>query len=243
MKEKKLLIVGLASILIIAIICSNLFKLNKEENLGSKTPAYNIKFKEEYESLNDTIRESDGAKYNNVSIPEDNPVVYVDAKEALNILKNKTGIIYVGANWCPWCRNAVPVLLDVAKDRNIGTIYYLNLDDEKSSYEVRDGKLVKTKEGTESYYELLEFLKSELDDYILTNNGKKYDTKEKRIYMPFVIATRDGKVEATHTGTVTLKKDQNKYSSLTDKQHDELYDIYNNMFSKIYNSSCDDNCN
>lgn len=243
MKDKKLLIVGLATVAIVAIGCAGLFKLHKDNDGGTtEVPLENIRFKEEYESLNDTIRESDGAKYNNVSIPEDNPIKYVDAKEALDILKNKTGIIYVGANWCPWCRNAVPVLLELAKDRNVNVIYYLNLDEEKSSFEVKDGKLVKIKEGTESYYELLEFLKSELDDYILTDNGKKYDTKEKRIYMPFVIATRDGKVEATHTGTVTLNKDQNKYSPLTTEQHDELYDIYSNMFSKIYSSSCDDNC-
>lgn len=73
-----------------------------------------IKFKEEYESLNNTVRESDGAEYNNISIDEKNPIKYVDTKEALKVLKEETAIIYVGANWCPWCRNAIPVLFDVA---------------------------------------------------------------------------------------------------------------------------------
>ncbi|MDE5539758.1 MAG: hypothetical protein K2J20_04655, partial [Bacilli bacterium] len=203
------------------------------------------KFKEEYESLNDTIRESDGAKYNNVTINEDNPIKYIDVKEAIEILKNKKGIIYIGANWCPWCRNAVPVLFDVAKSRSIDIIYYLNLDDEKDNFEIKNGTLIKTKEGTESYYELLELLKDELEDYILTDDkGKEYDTKEKRIYIPLVIATKDGKVEATHTGTVTLNKDQTKYSPLTEDQRKELYDIYDNMFAKIYKKAfCNDKCN
>jgi len=244
MENKKILFVGLVSIFLVAVLGLSFYNKFKEEDKKEEPKTEESKrFKEEYESLNDTIRESDGAKYNNVTINEDNPIKYVNAKEAIDILKNKTGIIYVGANWCPWCRNAVPVLLNVAKDRKVDVIYYLNLDDEKSTYEIKDGKLVKTKEGSESYYELLDVLKDELDDYILTDKSKKeYDTKEKRIYMPFVIATKDGKVEATHTGTVTLNKDQTKYSPLTEDQEIELYDTYSKMFSKIYTSTCDDNC-
>lgn len=242
MKDKKLLIVGIATVLILASAGVAAFMKYEKKDTPSVT-LDGKKFKEEYESLNDTVRKSDGAKYNNVAIDENNPVKYVDVEGAIDILKNKTGVIYVGANWCPWCRNAVPVLLELAKDRNIDTIYYLNLDNDKSSFEIKDSKLVKTKDGTEKYYELLDLLKDELEDYILTDsNGKKYDTKEKRIYMPFVLVTKDGKVEGTHTGTVDLDKDQNKYSALTEKQHDDLYEIYSKMFNKIYDSSCNDNC-
>lgn len=205
-----------------------------------------IKFKEEYESLNNTVRESDGAEYNNISIDEKNPIKYVDTKEALKVLKEETAIIYVGANWCPWCRNAIPVLFDVAKENKIKTIYYLNLDEEKSAYEIKDGKLVKTTDGTKGYYELLDFLNDELSNYIITDkDGKKFDTGEKRIYMPFVLAVKNGKISSTHIGTVDLDEDQTKYSDLTSKQYDELYDIYNEMFEKVFaKKTCntDDKC-
>ena len=132
MKDKKIILASAAALIALLIVGGFLAfkKPEKEENKTTPT-ADAIKFKEEYESLNGTIRESDGAKYNSVTIPEDNPIKYVDAKGALEVLKNETSIIYVGAEWCPWCRNAVPVLFDAAKDTNMKTVYYLNLDKEK----------------------------------------------------------------------------------------------------------------
>jgi len=131
--NKKLFIILV--IILVGGIGIGLFILNdKEPSLYVEKPSEDaLKFKEEYESLNGTKRESDGAIYQDIKIDENNPVKYVNAKEALEVLKNKTAIMYVGANWCPWCRNAVPVLFEVAKDKNIETIYYLNLDDEKDS--------------------------------------------------------------------------------------------------------------
>lgn len=243
--NKKLFIILV--IILVGGIGIGLFILNdKEPSLYVEKPSEDaLKFKEEYESLNGTKRESDGAIYQDIKIDENNPVKYVNAKEALEVLKNKTAIMYVGANWCPWCRNAVPVLFEVAKAKNIETIYYLNLDDEKDSFEVKKGKLEKVTEGTDDYYKLLEFLNDYLEDYIITDSkGKKYDTKEKRIYMPYVIAAKNGKVVDTYTGTVELDKDQTKYDKMSKKQHDELYKNYDKLFSKIYASgTCKDNCN
>lgn len=60
-----------------------------------------IKFKKEYESLNNTARESDDADYNNVTVSEDNPIKYLTVKEAIEILKSDKAILYFGAGWCP----------------------------------------------------------------------------------------------------------------------------------------------
>lgn len=197
-----------------------------------------VKFKEEYESLNNTIRESDGARYGSITINEDNPFVYINATEALDILSSKQAIIYIGAAWCPWCRNAVPVMSDVAKDLNIDTIYYLNLDDEKSNFIVDDEKLVETNHGSDSYYKLLDALSDHLRDYVLTDaNGNKYDTKEKRIYIPYVITIKNGEILQEHLSTVDLNENQTKYDSLTDDQYKQLYDIYHEMFGELYNSN------
>lgn len=192
-----------------------------------------LRFKEEYESLNSTIRESDGATYQDVEIPEDNPIRYVDATDTLDILKSDKAIIYIGANWCPWCRNAVGVLLDVAKEYDVDTIYYLELDDEKNTFVVKDGLVERTKEGTESYYKLLELLDEYLHDYVITDDeGNEYDTGEKRIYMPMVIGVKNGKVSSYHTGTTSLNEGQTKYDYMTDEQQKELTDIYANIVEK-----------
>ena len=48
-------------------------------------------------------------------------------EEIFDILDG-TGIIYFGFPECPWCRNAVPVLLDAAEEVGIEKIYYIYID-------------------------------------------------------------------------------------------------------------------
>ncbi len=236
-KNKKMIIILIA--ILVVIILGVVFILTRDKKETSSSDA--LKFKEEYESLNGTKRESDGASYNDVNIYEDNPIKYVTISEALNILDSEKAVIYIGANWCPWCRNAVPVLIDTAKDYDVKKIYYLNLDEDKSNFEVQDGNLVKTREGTEDYYKLLDKLSDILSDYILKEDGKEYNTNEKRIYMPFVIGIKDGKVVDSHTGTVDLSEGQSKYDSLTSEQREELYNIYSNLFANVFGSnSCNE---
>ena len=225
-KIKKLL-----SIFILLVCLFSVSACQKEEIKVEKTDA--VRFKEEYEKLNDTIRKSDNAKYNNVTIPLDNRVKYIDCQKALDIMENETAVIYVGANWCPWCSNAVLVLLDSVKKKNIKTLYYLDLDEEKSTFEIKDKKVVKTKDGSKAYYELLNKLDDILEDYTLTEGTKTYETNEKRIYMPFVMVIKNKKVVDYHVGTVDLDKNQTKYDKLTDKQTKELTDIYDKMLEKI----------
>ena len=71
------------------------------------------KFKNEYESLNGQTSQS-GKKYLNVEIEKDNIIKYVSISELLDVIKNETGVIYLGFPECPWCRTAVPALLEAA---------------------------------------------------------------------------------------------------------------------------------
>ncbi len=222
-------------LLFVAVIFFGVFY---KEKTNEKTDA--IKFKEEYESLNNTVREGAKESYNNVDIPEDNPMKYVTIKEATDIVKNKTGILYIGANWCPWCRNAVEVLIDTAKKENLKTIYYLDLTEYRNVWEVKEDKLVKTTTEKEGYYELLEALDSILgkETYKLTKDKVEYDTKEKRIYMPTVISINAGEIKNHHVGTVDLNKDQTVYSKLTEKQQKELSKIYLKMIEDVRSNVC-----
>lgn len=229
MKKKTIVFIGIILLVILGSL-GGFFLLK------SKPSEDAIRFKNEYEALNGTIRESDGATYNSIEVKKNNPIVYVDAKETVEkVLESDKAILYIGAEWCPWCRNAVPVLFEVAKKYSVSKIYYLNLDEEKDSFEIQNGKLVKTKEGSDGYYELLTKLSLHLNDYVLKDsNGKEYPTNEKRVYMPTVYAIKDGEIVGSHVGTTTLNEGQTKYDAMTKEQHDKVYSIYNELFQKVY---------
>lgn len=191
-----------------------------------------LRFKEEYEELNGTIRESDDAKYNSVKIPRHNPIKYITVKEAVEIIQKETGVIYFGANWCPWCRNAIEVLIDVAKQKKEKKIYYLDMDKVRNTWELVNGNLNKVTNEEEGYYDLLKALDSILGDqtYTLTDEfGNIHDTGEKRIYMPLIIGVKNGKILKNHTGTITLKEEQTKYDKLTKEQKQDLKKIYSEL--------------
>ena len=179
MNKKDLIIKVGAGILALVAIAVGVFIFTdkKEKELTDAE-----KFKQEYESLNNTVREGTKNTYSAITIPKENPIKYVPVKETIDLLSSDDAIIYVGANWCPWCRGAIVPLIDVVNNYNIKNLYYLNLDDDKSLFEVQDKKLVETREGTKEYYELLEKLNKYLRDYTITEDKATYDTKEKRIY-------------------------------------------------------------
>jgi len=237
MNKKNLIILGIVGVII--LILSIFLMVNLTRN---KTESDAIKFKEEYEALNGEKNTSD-KEYKKLSIEENNPIKYATYDELLDLIDNKTGIIYLGFPECPWCRSALPVLLDAVKDNKIDTIYYMNIKNERDSYVVKDGKLTHSVDkdgnkikGTEGYFKLLEALDEHLDDYVVTSDDKEYEVGEKRIYAPSVIFVREGKVLNIQVSTVDSHLDP--YESLTKKQYQELYDIFNDSINDIYSSTC-----
>ena len=221
----------------ILCLCMAIISYISVKNLNTDA----IKFKKEYESLNDT--KVNNKKYKSVEINKNNPIKYSNYNEIIDVIKNKTGVIYLGFPECPWCRNAVPVLLDVARDNGIDTIYYLNILNERDSYIVKNGKIEYAKDdkgndikGTEGYLKLLKVLDKELEDYVIEFEGKEYNTNSKRIYAPTVIFVRDGKVIGLHVSTVSSQTDP--YKDLTKTQYKELYDEYSSYVSSMNSSSC-----
>lgn len=206
-----------------------------------------LKFKEEYESLNGVVGKS-GQKNKDVSISKDNPMKYATYDEVIDIIEDGTGIIYLGFPDCPWCRSALPVLLEAASDYNIDTIYYIDMKNERDAYEVKNGKLVYQKDedgneikGTKGYFKLLKAIDAHLDDYVVTDeDGKEYDTGEKRIYVPLIIFVNDGQIIGTHTSTV--KSQESGYDELTDEEYDELNGIYADYIKELVDNYCDEAC-
>jgi len=200
------------------------------------------KFKEEYESLNGVEIEGANYKYPSVEILKDNVVKYVTSEELLEVLDEGTGVVYFGYPNCPWCRSAVPVLIEAADEVGIENIYYLNVKDERDEIKVKeDGTLEVVKEGTEGYKKILKRLDSILLDYTLTDiHGNEVSANEKRIYVPLVVFIKDGEIVGYHLDTVTSQK--NPFESLNEEQKNELMDIYINLMHKIVNNVCDSNC-
>ncbi len=238
MNKKKIIIILIGVLVAIALVVGGilLFTNKKEEE---KPSADALKFKEEYESLNETVREGTESTYSAITIPEFNPIKYVSVKEVIDLLESDAAIIYAGANWCPWCRGAVSPLLDVVKNYNVKTLYYLNLDNDKSLFEVQNKKAVQTREGTEDYYELLEKLDKYLEEYTLTQNKKTYKTGEKRIYQPTIITVKDGKIVSVDNTTIELDKDQTAYDKITEKQYEFYYDHFEKLVKEVYGNGCD----
>jgi thiol-disulfide isomerase/thioredoxin len=227
--KKEIIIITILAVLTVLLSCLKIYKNNE-------TQSDNIKFKEEYESLNDTYNEKTGKNYMSISIDEDNKIEYVDGEEVIDILENKTGVIYFGFPECPWCRNAVPVLIDAANELQIDKIYYYNaleIRDEKQLDD--DGNVVTTKEGTKEYQKIIELLK----DYLPAYAGLNDDTI-KRLYFPTVVFVKDGKVLGLHSSTVDSQEDP--YVQLNQEQVEELKQIYIDGMNQVYEILCDQAC-
>lgn len=234
--DKKRIVGLVLCVLLVGAVSLKFYLDNKQENKKIAT-VDSKKFKEEYESLNNTQNTS-GKDILNVSINEANPIIYKTSEEMADILKNDTGIVYFGFNSCPWCRSMIETLIKTAEENNIDKIYYVDIKDIRSSFEIKDAKLVENKKGSEGYYKLLDILSDYLTDYKITNAEKEYDTKEKRLYAPTVVTFKDGEIKGFHEDTVPSQQDP--YKGLNDNEKKELSKIYNEMIGKIKSSTCTD---
>ena len=230
-KNRIIIFILVSLILVLGVIKINFVKEDKDDEKVTDA----IKFKKEYESLND--KKSGDMTYPKVTLNDKNPFVYKSAKDIVNTLKSGTGIIYLGFPKCPWCRNAVNILSYL----NVDEIMYLNMTDQRDTYEVVDNILSKTKEGTKEYYEMLDILDDILTPYEIEENGITYDTKEKRIYVPLVIGVKNGKIVGYHADTVNLKEGQTPFDLLDNSQKEELKKVYDDIKEKVYGDTCDIN--
>lgn len=225
-----LFIIMIISIMIVGCLGED---ANKEQNSN--------KFKEEYESLNNKTAYNDKT-YLELAIPEDNPIKYSDADEVINIIENESGVIYFGYPECPWCRSAIPSLLNAAKETGIETIYYMNLKEHRDVKTIdANGKIIEEKEASKEYKKLLKALDKYLNDYVIEDvKGNKINTNTKRIYVPLVVFVKDGEVVGIHEDTVESQKDP--FQGLSKAQEEELTLIYLNFMNKVQGNYCDESC-
>ena len=136
----------------------------------------------------------------------------------------------------------LPVLLQTLNNMSIDRLYYLNIGSIRDTLALGEKNKVEVKEeGTKGYYRILELLDSVLEPYYLTSeDGKKIDTKEKRLMAPTVVFVKEGKVVDIHVGTV--ESQTNGYDDLTQEQQEELSSRFMELIRKVYEVDCDESC-
>lgn len=194
------------------------------------------KFKQEYEALNGEVNSS-GTVIRSVTIPEDNPFVYTTAEELLKkIDKGETFIVYFGFPNCPWCRSVIEKATEVANKKNIKSIYYINIRNDKNEEILRDkyilgkkNKVEKEEDGAPEYAKLLEKLGSVLPDYTLTTqDGDEIKVGEKRIYAPNFIYVKNGTPLKLEEGV------SSKQSSSNQALSDDILKDEEDIFAKFF---------
>ena len=241
MDKNQKIFVAIIVLLCIAMVVIGFFAFrDRKEELKENYDA--ITFKNEYESLNNVVRDKDGRTIKEISISATNPVDILTEEEALSLIENGTGILYFGFPDCPWCRSMLPVLLSTLDSMSIGKLYYLNIGSIRDTLALDEKNKVETQvEGTQGYYKLLKAMDSVLEPYCLTSeDGKKIDTKEKRIMAPTVIAVKNGEIVSIHTGTV--ESQESGYDDLSTEQQEELQNIFIDLVRSVYEIDCDEAC-
>ncbi len=227
MKNKKymfiLSILFIVLIIIVAVQGCMLWNLTQEKNNSGDAKNVNdnnnnvtytatddaLRFKQDYEALNDTPVEEGGENYNTVNIPEENPIVYIDLEDYVNIINSdEEAYIYMSSADCPYCRATVGTLLQVVQDLGIKKLYYYDLETGMANVD--------------------DTIRQDLINQLIDKGfvTKKEDGSESwRI--PLIAKTRAGEVLVKNIGTsISYNEGQSKYSELTEEQKQELYNKY-----------------
>ncbi|MFV0379404.1 MAG: TlpA family protein disulfide reductase [Anaerorhabdus sp.] len=121
-------------------------------------------------------------------------------------------IVYYGYKDCPWCKEAVPVLNDLAKEYDYKILYVNVKEDDK---DLRD-------RSKKAYLDTLKHL----DNYLAADHSGK-----KGMYVPAVYFVVDGEVVDYNIGTVATHNANERV--MNDEEKSELINIYRSAFEKI----------
>lgn len=242
-KKKRTVVFVICLFLLVTLGIVYIFsELYAEHDIPITTVTDAYKFKNEYESVNNNDLDN-GKKVRALSIADNNPFVYKTPEELVKMIEDKkTFAVYFGFNTCPWCRSVVTSLIDSALEKDVKKVYYVDVKDIRDVYELNDkNEAVRTKEGTDAYYRLLELLNPVLSDYTSlkyeTKKGKTKEVKinEKRIYAPNVVIVKNGEAVSMESGIVEELVDP--YMELDDGIKCKIKEVFNCMFDKLTTDS------
>lgn len=123
--------------------------------------------------FSDMSKQSDNVRFaQEYSINKENPFVYSYGSQIVDVIKNKSGIIYLGFSSNEWCKYYIKYLYDVLRDSDIKKVYYYDILKDRAK-------------NTKHYLEL----ENLLSDYLY-----KLDNGNIHVLTPALIFVKDGKI-------------------------------------------------
>lgn len=222
---KKKIIISVSLIVVVLVMALVLFFMSASEPTVNYTDD-EIKFKDEYESLNG-IEIAENYVLKTIDIDSDNNVKYINDDEIIDKLTNGTNVIYFGWADCNWCRTVIPVLIETLKANNIETLYYYDFKSLRTAYENdNDDKSV------ELYKNILEIIGDDIETVFDENSEK---SGEKKILAPTVIFIKNGQYVGLHFKSVDSQ--ENSTDELTKDEKQELKSKYQTLLDEINNNN------
>lgn len=195
-------------ILICFLLISSLFGCQQQDK-------DNIRFKKEYESYNE--QKLDGKTLSAISIDENNTIKYVDYQHLIDGLENGSHVVYMGYPTCPWCRRAIPVLIDTVNQYAGVSIYYCDMKKARDDYENH-----LSTEDSQAYQKVLDVIAC--SEYDFGEIFDYFDDGSIKIGASTVFFIKEGEIVGAAKRTVESHIDP--YEELTQLQTNQLSDIY-----------------
>lgn len=162
---------------------------------------------------------TDAEKFaNEYSVSKENPFKYIDIDEVLDILENKSGIIYFGNSDCEWCITSAEVLTEALNEEDIKEVYYYN------------PVTIKDKEN-EKYKKLLNILK----EYLESDEDGNPELNILDVYF-----IKNGQIIGHSNDTINEVNEDDEI--ITNENKKELKNKYLKLINEYKKQECTDNC-
>ena len=143
----------------------------------------------------------------------------------------KTGLVYIGGDWCKTCTSVIDNVIKVAKQKNLTEIYHFDPVFENIYGEKEDLRDCKSLEVKLKYYAIIEKMGFKSDE-------KVKDTLIPRMHVPFFIAIKHGLCVGYYSVEL-LKEDECLYT-LDDQTNDKTMEFEDNLAELISKIETDD---
>lgn len=182
MSSNKLYLIGGGILLALAVVVLWFFGMSKDVSEDS------LMFKRDYEAYNEQ------STYEKISIDKSNKAKYIDIKGLIDTLDRGTALIFIGMPTDHKSRLLAETLTNLTENSELESFSYLDITNLQNEYKVDNDELIKSKEASSDYYELLNKLDKYLDYYEIAKDNKKYKATEKYINVPMLIGVNDGEI-------------------------------------------------
>ena len=138
-----------------------------------------------FEHVNYNQKEIDKFVSEYTLLEENHVFKIINIDESINILNNKTGILFFCNPGSDWCQHYAKILDDIAVENQIETIYYVDIKDDRHI-------------NSNKYRKIVTIMQDHLDSD---------DTGNKRLSMPNLTFVKDGKIIANDNRTSLVSSD------------------------------------